>query len=174
MWNLSSPVWCVCWCSGLAIAAGISIVSLLHSLVFADNAAGSLEEFYEWLLLWETSEKSVARPGAVPAPAGVPHPLLQPPPVSLLRQAEEWCLLEDNPPPENYLQVRIHSNSLEACSSNGSTSRTSARNFVSWLRIAFLLLQESLDFLIVARQISSLLYVSFPNSWVYVRNYDTS
>ena len=72
-------------------------------------AAESLDDFYDWLLLWETPAATAA--GAATAAAAepaAPYPMLQPPPISLLRQAEEWCLLEDKQPPENYLEVSIH------------------------------------------------------------------
>ncbi|OEH75841.1 hypothetical protein cyc_00072 [Cyclospora cayetanensis] len=70
------------------------------------SAAENLEDFYDWLLLWETPAASPAERSSQSS-AAPPFPLLQPPPVSLLRQAEEWCLLEDNPPPKNYLELGL-------------------------------------------------------------------
>ncbi|XP_026192725.1 uncharacterized protein LOC34617302 [Cyclospora cayetanensis] len=72
----------------------------------AGSAAENLEDFYDWLLLWETPAASPAERSSQSS-AAPPFPLLQPPPVSLLRQAEEWCLLEDNPPPKNYLELGL-------------------------------------------------------------------
>ena len=117
-------------------AAASHLLLLRYVLGCTDSAAESLEDFYEWLLLWETptaARAAAARAATAAAATAAASPLLQPPPVSLLRQADEWYLLKDNPPPENYLQVSIIH---PIGSSNSSISVSKLYPFVGCLSLS--------------------------------------